>query len=224
MPETRVLLSFGGAFGGFPFAWELRNELMLNFGRSPVNNAGDDRFYVYLDAVSLIGEHGSLYRWNDTIYDVKFENEEWADFYEAAMGQAEYMLFLITLPWLQSKWCWQEYDRYLRERQLRPVDRPLKGIFVVFPDAAAVLNSVARLTIDREHNTERELGPFHDRLEMLPENTPPAADTAYETTFWIPQTEGFYADVAPRGAVEFTRIYEYTCSDEMWALIMSAFF
>ena len=128
--STRVILSFGAAYGGFEFAMQLRSDIMEKAGK-PWNN---DPATVYLDHQSLKNAPGTKYEWDVEHGIHKMSNAWWKDFYKGAMDNAMAMVFIVTGEWLKSKWCWLEFEWYLE--QLKKRERPnLLSVFLVFDDA-----------------------------------------------------------------------------------------
>jgi hypothetical protein len=128
-----VLLSFGSIEGGFEFAMALRWDIMKKFGKK----WEDEPHFVYLDAISLEKDPGTKYTWMEEFGIYKMSNEDWEKHYKTAMIECAYMIFLISMPWLNSKWCWGEYDWYLdiaKEKSITP-------IFVIFQDAEYYLRN-----------------------------------------------------------------------------------
>src|SRR5687768_5724406 len=97
--NTRVILSFGGASGGFEFAMELRRNIMQKYNL-PFN--GNPAF-VYLDAESLKVDPGTKYTWDEKLGIFKMSNPFWKAFYQGAMGNSKTMIFLLTGQWLRSQ-------------------------------------------------------------------------------------------------------------------------
>ncbi|MFZ1415304.1 MAG: hypothetical protein WAS73_12105 [Defluviicoccus sp.] len=131
--STRVIMSFGSAFGGFEFAMQLRYDIMQKLGIG-----WDDKpAFVYLDAESLKHQKDSSYPWDQQLGIYKMSNPFWKAFYEGALDHARNMIFLLTKQWLTSQYCWEELqffiDRFDKNANIKPV-------FVVFPDAVDLLN------------------------------------------------------------------------------------
>jgi hypothetical protein len=130
--KTRVLLSFGAAAGGFEFALQLRKDIMDKYKKT---DQTDPRF-TYVDAISLKGDAETHYDWDPERGIFKMSNKNWETFYKTGMSQCDYMVFLISEPWLKSNWCWDEfawYEKVLTEKAVTPV-------FIVFKDAQTILN------------------------------------------------------------------------------------
>jgi hypothetical protein len=130
--NTRVILSFGAASGGFEFAMQLRKDIMDVYNKKWEK----DLSFVYLDAESLKGESGTMFTWDNTLGIYKMSNEKWAKFYKDAMSQCDYMIFLLSDPWLSSQWCWQEFEWYydtIKTKNITP-------ILLVFKDAQKYLD------------------------------------------------------------------------------------
>lgn len=128
--STRVILSFGAAYGGFEFAMQLRADIMERAGKS----WSDDPAAVYLDHESLKNAPGTKYEWDAEHGIHKMSNAWWKDFYKGAMDNAMAMIFIVTGEWLKSPWCWLEFEWYLE--QLKKRERPnLLSVFLVFDDA-----------------------------------------------------------------------------------------
>jgi len=130
--NTRVLLSFGAAAGGFEFAMELRRNIMGKYHKTEQT----DPYFVYIDAESLRGDPQTRYTWDQGLGIYKMSNPCWDTFYKSAMSKCDHMVFLLSAPWLTSNWCWDEfawYERVITEKSVTPV-------FVVFKDAQAILD------------------------------------------------------------------------------------
>lgn len=130
-----VLLSFGGAFGGFEFSWSLLRDIIEKKGLS-----------VYLDAISLERNEKTIYQWDDKLGIVKMANSNWNEFYTKAMDKCKYMIFIVTKPWLDSYYCIHEYKMFL-ERENIPSKKIIKPIFLVFDDAFEVISSKQTIEI-----------------------------------------------------------------------------
>ena len=76
--STRVILSFGAAYGGFEFAMQLRSDIMERAGK-PWN---DDPAAVYLDHQSLKNAPGTKCEWDVEHGIHKMSNAWWKDFYK----------------------------------------------------------------------------------------------------------------------------------------------
>lgn len=134
--STAVLISFGGAAGGFEFAMQLRSDIMLSNNQTMEHG---DQSFVYIDAESLKRAKDTTYPFNWQFGMTVMKNPRWKAFYEAAMQQASTMIFLLSKHWLESHWCWGELEWFLTEHSNRAAGNELKPIFVVFPDAAPLL-------------------------------------------------------------------------------------
>lgn len=135
--NTRVLLSFGAAAGGFEFAMELRRNIMGKYKKTEQT----DPYFAYIDAESLRSDPQTRYTWDPNLGIYKMSNDFWKTFYQSAMSKCDYMVFLLSAPWLKSNWCWDEFDWYQRvitEKSVTP-------IFVVFKDAQAILNGSSKV-------------------------------------------------------------------------------
>ena len=78
--HTRVIISFGAAFGGFEFALQLRHDIMR--AKNQKHPA-----YCYLDAISLQAAADTRYPWDEKYHIFKMQNPHWAQFYESAMAR-----------------------------------------------------------------------------------------------------------------------------------------
>lgn len=124
MPVTKVdvLISFGGAMGGFEFAWDLLRGIVE-----------ERKMTAYLDAISLEHDENIVYRWDKTLGVYKMSNPNWDTFYSDAMDNCKYMIFIITKPWLHSYYCLHEFKMFL-ERVNNP-KHLITPIFVIFKEA-----------------------------------------------------------------------------------------
>lgn len=125
MPVTKVdvLISFGGALGGFEFTWDLFRRIKKEKNMS-----------AYLDAISLEHDENTVYRWDDTLGVYKMSNPNWNTFFSEAMNNCKYMIFIITKPWLHSYYCIHEYNMFL-ERANDSKHPTITPIFVIFEEA-----------------------------------------------------------------------------------------
>lgn len=154
-----VLLSFGGAFGGFEFSWSLLRDIE------------EKGLSVYLDAISLEKDEKTIYQWDDKLGIVKMANSNWNEFYTKAMDKCKYMIFIVTKPWLNSYYCIHEYKMFL-ERENIPSKKIIKPIFIVFDDAYDVISSKQTIEIRKpagETVLEKEeetlnLGDFFNKI------------------------------------------------------------
>jgi len=137
--DTRVLLSFGSAAGGFEFAMELRRNIMGKYGRKFL----DDPYFVYVDAESLREDKKTGYTWDEKLGIYKMSNPFWKEFYLGAMDECQYMVYLISKPWLTSNWCWDEFKWY----EHVTTKKSIAPIFVVFKDAQDILTGSAMVKI-----------------------------------------------------------------------------
>jgi hypothetical protein len=201
MAYTHILLSFGGIDGGFEFTWQLRNDLMQHYHRNPFQAGSADAFFAYLDAVSLMGWHGSFYNWNSEIYCYKFSNENWKKYYDVATAQCQYMVFVLTKPWFDSQWCWGEYDEFRKSSKAKP-------IFIIFSDAKTILDQGG--TYNDRINQGHDVGAlktYIDQNTKIAITSPP-----------IPEI----ATVSIQGT-DYQYHYKYACSSDELAEIMSYF-
>jgi hypothetical protein len=128
---TKVLISFGAAYGGFEFALALRYSIYQRFAKSPQLDPG----FVYLDAVTLESATETTYTYERSQDTFRMANVNWDQFYPAAMQRCKTMIFLLSQYWLNSQWCWKELTWFVENFKTAPI----KAVFVVFPDATAVL-------------------------------------------------------------------------------------
>lgn len=152
--NTRVLLSFGAAAGGFEFAMELRRNIMCKYRKTEQA----DPYFVYIDAESLRGDPQTRYTWDPGLGIYKMSNPCWDTFYKSAMSRCDYMVFLLSAPWLRSNWCWDEfawYERVITEKSVTP-------IFVVFKDAQAILSGSSKVKDGR--GGEHDLKPLWQQM------------------------------------------------------------
>ena len=124
MPVAKVdvLISFGGAMGGFEFTWDLLRRIVE-----------EKKMTAYLDAISLEHDENTMYRWDKTLGVYKMSNPNWDTFYSDAMDNCKYMIFIITKPWLHSYYCLHEFKMFL-ERVNNP-KHLITPIFVIFKEA-----------------------------------------------------------------------------------------
>jgi hypothetical protein len=134
MSKTHVLLSFGAINGGFEFAMALRWDIMKKLGKK----WEDEPHFVYLDAESLRDDSETKYPWDGKLGIYKMSNANWKKHYIDAMIECSHMIFLISEPWLKSKWCWDEYNWYLK---VVAEGKLITPIFVIFKDAEKILTS-----------------------------------------------------------------------------------
>ena len=130
--HTKVIISFGGAFGGFEFAMQLRHDIMRAMNQA-------HPAFCYLDAISLQAAADTRYPWDERYHVFKMQNPHWAQFYESAMSSSNTMIFLLSANWLKSWYCWEEFDWFV-ERMDRTMIKP---IFVVFKDARDILEKTS---------------------------------------------------------------------------------
>jgi hypothetical protein len=198
--KTRVVLSFGAAAGGFEFAMELRRNIMAKYGKQFL----DDPTFVYLDAESLREDQATRYTWDDKLGIWKMSNEFWKQYYGSAMDNCQYMVFLISEPWLRSNWCWEEfnwYQRIITEKSVAP-------IFVVFKDGGRILNDGAKVKDSK--GGEHDLKPLWQQIVTNPKT----------------QVVDIATDPAPGvGTVEvegktYTYTHKYVCSESELSAIL----
>lgn len=114
--DTRVLLSFGSAQGGFQYTLALRQAIMEAKGWTHPSS-------VYVDAVSA-KEHERSRVANDRTL-----NPVWSALYLSAIRCCKAMVFLVTKPWVDSQWCQQELGWWKRNKEGTPI------IVMMFEDA-----------------------------------------------------------------------------------------
>lgn len=138
MPVTKVdvLISFGGALGGFEFTWDLFKRIVE-----------EKKMSAYLDAISLEHDKDTLYRWDKTLGVYKMSNPNWSTFYSDAMNNCKYMIFIITKPWLHSFYCIHEFNMFL-QRVNDPM-HPITPIFVIFEEAMEEIIRNKRIIVPR---------------------------------------------------------------------------
>ena len=101
--NTKVVLSFGAADGGYELAKDLRERLMHMGG-------WDDPCAVYLDGES----NNSLDDFNKDQIALDCGEAYWMALFKQAMRQAQAMVFIVTPQWNTSTWCLGEHQ-WLRE-------------------------------------------------------------------------------------------------------------
>lgn len=190
--KTRVLLSFGAAAGGFEFAMALRRDIMGKYGKS---EQADPEF-VYVDAESLRNEAQTRYTWDAALGIYKMSNPCWDTFYKSAMSRCDFMVFLLSAPWLKSNWCWDEFQWY----QLVLAQRAVTPVFVVFKDAQAALagSSMVRDAKGGQH----DLKPLWQ--QMIAHKNAAVIDISSEA-------EAGLGTVSVEGA-SYTYTHKYVCS------------
>lgn len=134
LTDVDVLISFGGASGGFELAWSLFRDIQ---GKG---------LSAYLDAISLEKDEKTIYKWDNKLGIVKMSNPNWDKFYAKAMDNCKYMIFIITKHWLNSYYCIHEYNMFLKKEK---EGRPKKPIFVVFEDAYTIISYNKNIKINR---------------------------------------------------------------------------
>lgn len=147
--QTRVLISFGAAKGGFEFALQLRQDIYRWHRKSAI----DEPAYVYIDAISLAGHELTTYDQIKGADIYKMANPYWDTFYPAAMERCTTMIFLLTFGWLASANCWEELG-WFRERLAK--NSVIRPIFVVFPDAVDALKKPEITTVQKKVFRPRE--------------------------------------------------------------------
>ncbi len=65
--------------------------------------------------------------------------EDWNALYQAAMRQAQLMLFCYTDEFRDSQWCRQEWDQFVGQKAGRPAERPLRGLILELTTDACTL-------------------------------------------------------------------------------------
>ncbi len=199
--QTRVLLSFGAAAGGFEFALQLRKDIMDKFKKTDMN---EPRF-VYVDAISLEGDTESHYEWDPGRGIFKMSNADWREHYLTGMRQCAYMVFLISGPWLTSNWCWDEFQWYLQA----VTEHPVKPVFIVFKDAQGILNGSGKVKDGK--GTEHDLRPMWQ--EMIARPGAVVVDIATDP-------EPAVGHVVVEGAT-YSYTHRYVCSESERAFILS---
>ena len=115
--NTQIVLSFGARNGGFELARKIWSSVRERAGDDPYRVFFADKGFVYLDAETLQNEPGTR---NE---NGKVLNDNWQEVYGAAMKKANAILFVVTKEWLDSEWCWQEWEWYCELK-----NEPGKGI------------------------------------------------------------------------------------------------
>ncbi|MBV6812070.1 toll/interleukin-1 receptor domain-containing protein [Xanthomonas campestris pv. pennamericanum] len=139
--SCRILTSFAMANHGSTFMHWLRSELMKSLGLydidavyvdSIVSRSIDDRATVAPDTrAHMRSPTGAM--------PIGAMREDWNALYQAAMRQAQLMLFCYTNEFRDSQWCRQEWDQFIGQKAGRPADRPLRGLILEFTTDACTL-------------------------------------------------------------------------------------
>ena len=143
--DTKILLSFGSRQGGFDFACNLRKELMEFRGWK-------DPCSVYLDAISAATHPDS------TTEEVEvngnkvqaYRNPKWQELYQAAMMNADAMVFIVTPEWARSNYCEEEHQwfdviRAGKHDKRMSMTKRLPIIVIVDEDALSLLGKSDRI-------------------------------------------------------------------------------
>ena len=133
-PNTKVLISFGSAEGGFEFAMALRQEVYAHFHWEQESEPG----YCYVDAESLRRDGKTTYDRNETLDTNFMRNKDWKHHYGSAMKDCSTMIILLTAQWLRSEYCWGELE--MLEEIAASRGGGMKVVVVVWPDARALLS------------------------------------------------------------------------------------
>jgi len=160
LSNVNFLLSFGtrgGAGGaaswhkgfiGFQRATKTCTELRKKKGKPAATSPGDVDF-CYIDAVSLPTKPGVFKKGEQTL------NCWWQDYYKNAMTQAPKMAFLLSMSWLLSKNCWEEWgwaiDQNLRGGKptvLVAVDQPSKTLLTAMKSGTGLDAAVKAFIAD----------------------------------------------------------------------------
>lgn len=167
---VKYIISFGAVWGGFELAWAIRNEILIQLGVN-VNTGGDSP--VYIDALSLKEDKDTTYPWSEEHGIFKMQNPNWETFFKKAMSEAKCMIFIITKPWLKSKWCLQEFEWFNKSVHLA-------GIFIVYPEAETIISQsittevgLSKIQIDDldqviNHSTHKKITVSECFVEHIP--------------------------------------------------------
>lgn len=191
--HTRVILSFGSAFGGFEFAMQLRYDIMQKAGIGWDENLA----YVYLDAASLKHQKDSNYPWDQRLGIYKMNNPLWKAFYEGALNHARSMIFLLTEQWLTSQYCWEELTFFIERFDKNPNIRP---VFVIFPDAVDILNQDE---VELRDKTKRKPIEIWSEMKAVPGSTVVDIKTPPDNSLQTIVVEG----------ESYEYHYEYMCNE-----------
>lgn len=152
--STRVIISFGTRKGGFELTNQLRMDIMRRYGQAVLRRDARgvmqlvelDRSFCYLDAVTLNGTPGASWlqphverevngqKQSILIDEWQSRNEYWNHYYPAAMSHSAVMVYLITRPWTDSKFCVQELAWYTVQCLRMHGDTSV--VFLVWEEAA----------------------------------------------------------------------------------------
>lgn len=137
----RILTSFAMANHGSTFMHWLRSELMKSLGLydidavyvdSIVSRSIDDRATVAPDTrAHMRSPTGAI--------PIGAMRADWNELYQAAMRQAQLMLFCYTDEFSASEWCRKEWGQFICEKERRPAAQPLRGLVLEFTTEACTL-------------------------------------------------------------------------------------
>ena len=125
MENTKVLTSFGAALGGFELAWAIKHDLDQVLGKDA----------AYLDAVSLSDDVNTHYDWLEELGIWKMGNANWETHFKNAMSNCKVMIFIITEEWLNSYYCWKEFELFMSTKEKRDI----KPFFLVTEEALEII-------------------------------------------------------------------------------------
>lgn len=154
--KVKVLMSFGAVNGGFELAWDIHNEIEKKLGKDS----------VYLDAISLKNTAGTEYNWDSNLGIYKMSNPDWNTFYEKAMKNSVCMIFLITNVWLESFYCWHEYEM-LKKQIIDPIRPVIKPIFILFSEAITTINTKEIITVRNPDKSPQRIIKVDEYCEDL---------------------------------------------------------
>jgi hypothetical protein len=134
--DTKVILSFGSAAGGFQYALALRRAIYVQRFMLDPNTASPG--LVYMDTASILTEPHLTWTWNDVIKELTAKNAYWKDLWTGGLLSAGTVIFCVTAAWIESASCQAELELYKAQFAK---NNKLVGVFVVFPDAKAKFDS-----------------------------------------------------------------------------------
>lgn len=142
---TKILLSFGSRSGGFEFSCDLRSELMGIRG-------WEDPCSVYLDAISAAKHPDStteLVHVNGKEVQA-YRNPKWQELYQAAMMNADAMVFIVTPEWARSNYCEEEHQwfdaiRAGKHDKRITMTKRLPIIVIAYENALSLLGKTDRI-------------------------------------------------------------------------------
>lgn len=135
---SEVIMSFGARDGGFDFAESLRDRIYQEVFQQ---NKDKDKTRAYLDYYSLQEHPATRYPWNSDTKKGNMQNPFWDIAYKNGLDNAKIMIFNISLEWLRSNYCYEEFEWFLQRKKR---DSNFRGVFLFNLEAQDFMASEGR--------------------------------------------------------------------------------